>query len=725
MRILAFIVAFLLTSNLLTAQDALFNHYGKSEGLSSNEIYDIAQDNAGRIWVATSKGLVTLEGLSFQLNPSSRIVQGSFVVGFFESEGILGCYTAEGRLFYIKDNKVSPIALNTQLQSAIAGKIVNQARIDDAGNIWMSNIIGSGLIEIQPSTRKVVNHDEPGAYKYIVRQLSDNNYIVGSSKPTANSASVNQLKVFFNEIELEISLSGNSEYNKSKFSALQNKSYLFSAGAEVVNFSEKGILARLFTEKKVECLFEDSEQKIWIGLNQGGVICFPTGDISSRNRIEYLSNKTITAIYEDSDNNLWLATANSGIYQYSLNSNITYVSPDINSSLSRDTGRYVQAIRIDNPSPEGSLSNAIESDTIAPKIYISSIKINNQDTVLLSNYELRAEQNFIRLSFVGSAPGNPGVFQYRYKLPGIDQKWVYTSSSYVQYTMLPPGNYLFSVEAMNKSGIWSKESAQIQIEILPHFYQTLWFKLLLAGIISLLVIFSVWIYSRSIRKKEQEKSEVNKKIANLELLALRAQMNPHFIFNTLSSIQHFISGNNSEEALKYLSKFAKLMRVILDNSKKKFISIADEINAISLYLDLEKLRFKNKFDYHITVHPDIDKEYDEMPSMLVQPYLENAVLHGIAHKKTSGKIDIELYLENDYLVVCVQDDGVGRKKAQEIRSKQPKYHKSQGMSITEDRLNIINKVNDSDLSVTIEDIDPDNIEESGTRVKIYVPLNRD
>lgn len=289
MRILAFIVAFLLTSNLLTAQDALFNHYGKSEGLSSNEIYDIAQDNAGRIWVATSKGLVTLEGLSFQLNPSSRIVQGSFVVGFFESEGILGCYTAEGRLFYIKDNKVSPIALNTQLQSAIAGKIVNQARIDDAGNIWMSNIIGSGLIEIQPSTRKVVNHDEPGAYKYIVRQLSDNNYIVGSSKPTANSASVNQLKVFFNEIELEISLSGNSEYNKSKFSALQNKSYLFSAGDEVVNFSEKGILARLFTEKKVECLFEDSEQKIWIGLNQGGVICFPTGDISSRNRIEYLA----------------------------------------------------------------------------------------------------------------------------------------------------------------------------------------------------------------------------------------------------------------------------------------------------------------------------------------------------------------------------------------------------------------------------------------------------
>jgi len=725
MRIITFILAFLLSVNLLTAQEALFNHYGKTEGLSSNEIYDIAQDKTGRIWVATSKGLVTLEGLSFELSKSSKATQGSYIVGFFESRGKLGCYTAEGMLFYIKDNKVSPIALNTQLQSALIGKIVNQARMDDSDNIWISNIIGSGLIEIQPATRKVINHDESGEYKYIARQLSENNFIVGSSKPTEGSKSVNQLKVFFNDIELEISLSGNSEYNKSKFSALQNKSFLFSAGAEVVNFNEKGILARLFTEKKVECLFEDSEQKIWIGLNQGGVICFPTGDISSRNRIEYLSNKTITAIYEDSDNNLWFATANSGIYQYSLNSNITYVSPNLNSSINRDTGRSVQAIRIDNPSPEGSLSLQLESDTIAPKIYISSIKINNQDTTLLSSYQLQAEQNFIRLSFVGSAPGNPGLFQYRYKLDGVDQKWVYTSSSYVQYTMLPPGNYLFSVEAMNKSGIWSREPAQIQIQILPHFYQTLWFKILLAGIVTLILLFSVWVYSRTIRKKEQEKSEINKKIANLELLALRAQMNPHFIFNTLSSIQHFISGNNTEEALKYLSKFAKLMRVILDNSKKKFISIEDEINAISLYLDLEKLRFKNKFDYKISVHSDIDKEYDEMPSMLVQPYLENAVLHGIAHKRTPGKIHIDLYLENDYLVVCVEDNGVGRRKALEIRSTQPKYHKSQGMSITEDRLHIINKVNDSDLSVKIEDIDPENFEEAGTRVIIYVSLNRE
>ncbi len=703
-------------------QEALFNHYGKSEGLSSSEVFDLNQDKSGRIWVATTKGLVTLEGLSFQLHPMNDVLKQSVIVGFFKSENILGCYSTDGKLFLLDDYKLTPVALNAQLQETMLGKIVNQARPDESNNIWISNVIGGGLIEVQTDSRQIIKHNIRGDFNYFVKQLAENQFIAGSVSPVTGKS--NQLRVYFSDLELEISLSGNSEFNKSKFSKLINSSYLFSAGAEVVNFDKKGIIARLFTEKKVECLFEDSEQKIWIGLNQGGVICFPTGDISSRNRIEYLSNKSVTAMFEDSDNNLWLATANSGLYQYSLNSNITYVSPVINTHT-KDSNRSVQAIRIDNISPENNLNTFAQVDTIAPKIYISSIKINNRDTTLLDGYQLEAEKNFIRLSFAGSLPGNPGLFQYRYKLDGVDKEWVYTSSSFIQYTMLPPGNYLFSVEAMSKSGIWSAEPAQMQIEILPHFYQTFWFQFVVGLLIVIIGVTILWLYSRSIRSKEREKSEISKRIANLELMALRAQMNPHFIFNTLSSIQHFISGNNSEEALKYLSKFAKLMRVILDNSKKKFISISDEIKAISLYLDLEKLRFKDKFEYEIVIDPSIDPEYDEMPSMLVQPYLENAVLHGIAHKQEKGQIIINLFEENEFLVCCVEDNGVGRKKATEIRSTQTKYHKSQGMSITEDRLQIINKVNDSDLSVSIEDIYPDKEGETGTRVKIYVPLNRD
>ncbi len=723
MRVAIILLCVLAWSNILLGQEALFNHFGKNEGLRSNDIYAISEDNTGRIWVASRSGLVTLEALSFEpYVPTINALKGSVIIGFFNLGNELACYTAQGKIFFIKNKQVRPIALNAQIEDQFVGKIVNQVKADLSNNIWISNVIGGGLTELLTEKRTLRNHPISGDFHYFVKQLSDEVYISGSSKSVPSAA--NQLKVFFSELELEIPLSGNSSFNKSNFLSLKAGSFLFSAGAEVLNFNRSGIKARLFTEKKVECMFEDSEQKIWIGLNQGGVICFPTGDISSRNRIEYLSNKTVTDLYEDSDNNLWLATANSGLYQYSLYSNITYVSPNIINDRG-DSTRSVQAVRIDNPSPESSLNNRDVQDTTAPKVYISSIKINNRDTAVLPSYRLQAEQNFIRMSFVGSLPGNPGLFQYRYKLAGVDKDWVYTSSSYVQYTMLPPGKYLFSVEAMSKTGVWSADPAQIQLEISPHFYQTIWFKILLSTILLFLVGLAIWIYTRSVRLKEQEKTKIGKRIANLELMALRAQMNPHFIFNTLSSIQHFISGNNSEEALKYLSKFAKLMRVILDNSKNKFISISEEIKAISLYLDLEKLRFKSKFDYEINVAEDIDPEYDQIPSMLVQPYIENAILHGIAHKLSKGKITISLYREHQHLICCVEDDGVGRLHAAELRKNQTKYHQSQGMSITEDRLQIMNKVNDNDLSVIIEDIYPDKVGETGTRVKIYVPLNED
>ncbi len=256
-------------------QEALFNHYGKSEGLSSSEVFDLNQDKSGRIWVATTKGLVTLEGLSFQLHPMNDVLKQSVIVGFFKSENILGCYSTDGKLFLLDDYKLTPVALNAQLQETMLGKIVNQARPDESNNIWISNVIGGGLIEVQTDSRQIIKHNIRGDFNYFVKQLAENQFIAGSVSPVTGKS--NQLRVYFSDLELEISLSGNSEFNKSKFSKLINSSYLFSAGAEVVNFDKKGIIARLFTEKKVECLFEDSEQKIWIGLNQGGVICFPTG----------------------------------------------------------------------------------------------------------------------------------------------------------------------------------------------------------------------------------------------------------------------------------------------------------------------------------------------------------------------------------------------------------------------------------------------------------------
>ncbi|MBD81399.1 MAG: hypothetical protein CL840_20950 [Crocinitomicaceae bacterium] len=487
----------------------------------------------------------------------------------------------------------------------------------------------------------------------------------------------------------------------------------------MVHFNSSEVKSRLFTEKNIEQILQDSEGKIWVALNQGGLLCFPTGDVSSSNRIEYLGNTSVTSLFEDSQHNLWICTNGDGIYSYNLNTNITYQQPEISEGLDTSDVRVKKAIRLEQD-PNLLTLERVFWDTVAPGIFISSIEINNKDTALEKSYMLEAYQNFLRIGYVGSLPGNPGVFQYRYRLNGVDKDWVYSSMNSVSYTMLPPGEYKFEVGAMSKEGIWSKEPASATFIIQPYYYQTTWFMAMTVGLAVVIITMILLIYTRNIRKKEAEKAKISKRIADLELMALRAQMNPHFMFNTLSSIQHFVSSNNTEEALRYLSKFAKLMRVVLDNSKRKEISINDEIKAIELYLDLEKLRFKGKFDYSIEVGEGIDPSYDEIPSMLIQPYLENSILHGINNKLDTGFIKVKIDLVDDHIVVCIEDDGVGRKKAAKMQERRSKEHKSQGMNITRDRLSIINRVNQSNLNVEVEDIGTG--ENTGTRVKIYVPF---
>ena len=199
-------------------------------------------------------------------------------------------------------------------------------------------------------------------------------------------------------------------------------------------------------------------------------------------------------------------------------------------------------------------------------------------------------------------------------------------------------------------------------------------------------------------------------------------MNPHFIFNTLSSIQSFITKNDSKDAVYYLSKFSKLMRATLENTKKQRIPIKDEIESLQLYMDLEKLRLNNKFDYHIIINDEIDTLFEEIPPMLIQPYIENAIWHGISHKTGSGIIKLTFKLENENLLKCeIEDDGVGRKKAREMK-KETRKKKSLGMTITKERLEIINSLKDTKLSVNIIDLIDNNIP-TGTKIELFIPLD--
>ena len=305
-------------------------------------------------------------------------------------------------------------------------------------------------------------------------------------------------------------------------------------------------------------------------------------------------------------------------------------------------------------------------------------------------------------------------------MEGIDSNWIYTPYTSVNYQTLPPGNYRFVVYARNNDGYWSKKPASFSFAILPAWWQTWTFRIVAGIFLSFLIAVVFKIRLDVIRAKDQKKAVLQNRIAAIELNALRAQMNPHFVFNSINSVQYFITNNDPDSSQKYLSKFAKLIRYVVDNSKLTSIPIKNEIEALTLYLDLEALRFGTRFEYEIRVHENVDTQYTQIPSMLIQPYVENSIWHGIMHKNGNGKITVSLEMKNEVLHCIVEDNGIGRQKSRELKNPDHR-HESVGMSNTKERLDIINHVTNSNMSVRITDLHDEKGEARGTCVEIQIP----
>ncbi|WP_333819669.1 PAS domain S-box protein [Ohtaekwangia sp.] len=229
------------------------------------------------------------------------------------------------------------------------------------------------------------------------------------------------------------------------------------------------------------------------------------------------------------------------------------------------------------------------------------------------------------------------------------------------------------------------------------------------------------IYTRDItdlKHKAEELAEANRKIGELKLMALRSVMNPHFIFNALNSIQYFIAKNDRQNAINYLSTFSKLIRGVLTHSVNDKISIADEIALLHYYINLEMVRFENKFEFQLEIDPELDQESIEIPSLLIQPYVENAILHGLYSKQGKGLLKITVRYDQDRVLFTVEDNGIGRAAAKELRSKNFPKHNSMGTVLTEERLRLINERDN--VAFEIQDLVTEDGEPQGTRVNIWV-----
>jgi len=480
---------------------------------------------------------------------------------------------------------------------------------------------------------------------------------------------------------------------------------------------------------RVVSMAADQQSNLWMATRGAGVIIKIGNELVQIKKENGLVSNMCREVFIDSKNNAWIAS-NSGISKVRIKSyNPLIYQIDVynkkNGLLSNEVNHIIEfknkiwlshnnSISIFNP-------DSLKNNFTPPPVYITSVLVNGNKNKN-EKLSIKDDTNYITINFVGLSFKNPGSLEYKFNLNGNNSSWIHTKNTSAQFQNLESGHYNFIVYAKNDDGIWSSKPAILSFDILPMWWQTWWLKTIIALALIFGIYFVIKIRLTRLQKRENEKTLLQTKITTTELQALRAQMNPHFIFNAINSVQHFITSNDPDSSQKYLSKFAKLIRYVLDNSKPNAIPLEKEIEAITLYLEIESLRFENRFEYSIKIDQQIDPNFIHIPSMLIQPFIENSIWHGIMLKEGKGKIEITFQLLNDHIKCTIEDNGIGRIKSQEIRSKQNlSTHESMGSTITQDRLEIINQINNSRLSLKITDLANELGLATGTRVELFIP----
>lgn len=333
------------------------------------------------------------------------------------------------------------------------------------------------------------------------------------------------------------------------------------------------------------------------------------------------------------------------------------------------------------------------------RCYLSKIALFNKpfttDTLPEYLHALSLPYNKNSLSFTFSAIefNQPERLEYRYKLTGIDKDWVYVNylNRTIFYNNLAPGYYTFLANVKNTDGTWSSDGVNLNVIIVPAWWQTTWFKIAV-GIMLIATVYMLILWRiKAVRRQEQLKGKYEKEVLELEAKALRAQMNPHFIFNCMNSIKALIQSDEQDKAVIYLTTFSKLIRTIFNNSDKRAISIYDEIETCRLYTELESMRFDNKFTYEFAIDASLDLKSVMVPALIIQPFIENAIWHGIMPKEEGGHLKVTVTNRDRSIFCSIDDTGIGREMSKQNKFKGDiSTHQSKGVHLTQARLDLNN-----------------------------------
>lgn len=349
----------------------------------------------------------------------------------------------------------------------------------------------------------------------------------------------------------------------------------------------------------------------------------------------------------------------------------------------------------------------------APKVLVSSIICDK--TVMnphITNFSLGPADHTIMFYYSAIDFENKNIL-YRYRLKA-DNNWTETRNRRLEFSSLEPGKYTFELCAKTINSDWSKPIS-VSFSLGEYFWQSTYFIILLLILVSFSCYKIAVVVTRQQKNKEQQQLLYRNKILMLEQRALQAMMNPHFVFNVMNSIQHYINTKDTSSANKILTGFARLIRKNLDICTRSFITLEEEIEYLTLYLNLEKKRFGDKLNFRIHIDHGIDMDDTLIPSMLLQPYVENAIWHGLMPLEERGDIDIVVTrTENACLLIKIIDNGVGIDNSMRVKKED---HDSKGMSLTQERINLINQIEANPIQISISQNG-----NSGTTIAILLPL---
>jgi uncharacterized membrane-anchored protein YhcB (DUF1043 family) len=451
----------------------------------------------------------------------------------------------------------------------------------------------------------------------------------------------------------------------------------------------------------------------------------------SKNRIYELKGKfklpevICYDMEQDNKGDLWIGT-NHGLMKISLEKENIKVYNTSNGLISNT----IYDVAINTPyiylsTEEGIIRFPLDQDLsnpVSPYISLNRTQLNGSNTTYASGMILPYDHQTVSFQFYTSTYKDQDKTKLFYQLKGRESKTGQINKDELVLSKLSPGNYKLTVYAINNDGIKSTVPIVLLFKVAKPFWTTLWFIILVAFTGIACVYFIIRIITQSNKKKEQKKTELNRQINEHRLNAIQAQMNPHFIFNAINSIQHYILSNKTQAAYDYLAKFSKLIRLVLANSQHNAIRLTKEIEILELYIELEQQRFKHKFEYNIYIDKEIDLEEIKIPVMLIQPFVENAIWHGIMNldQSVKGKLSIGFYLSGETLRIVVEDNGIGRKRAGELKTL--KSHESIGVEATEKRIALLKSARNKEAKILFTDLFDRNNIAAGTKVEIWIPI---